>query len=204
MKDYTGVKFGTLTAIKPTTVKGNRQYWLCKCECGNLTEIRCDHMFDGRIKSCGCKKYEYIGNAKRIHGKKHTRIYRIYQNMKNRCYNKNFPEYKRYGARGISICEEWLIDRCAFFDWAFKNGYTDELTLDRIDVNGNYEPSNCRWITILEQQNNRRTNHFVSYGNKRLTLADWSRELNIPYWKIQKHIKKHKSLDNLISKGAEQ
>lgn len=108
-----------------------------------------------------------------------TRIYIIHKGMKQRCYDKNYRKYKNYGGRGITICDEWLDDFGAFYDWAMNNGYRDDLTIDRIDANGNYEPSNCRWITNVEQQNNKTNNVLLTYNGETKTAMQWSNELNI-------------------------
>ena len=102
-----------------------------------------------------------------------------YQNMKERCYNKNFIEYKNYGGRNIKICKEWLNDYRAFYEWAINNGYDNNLTIDRIDVNGDYEPTNCRWITKQKQAYNKRNSKYITYKGEIKTLAEWSKELNI-------------------------
>ena len=128
-----------------------------------------------------------IGNIK--HGKYHTRLYNIYRGMKDRCYYKSHNRYNYYGGRGISICGEWLNDFMAFYTWAIDNGYDDNLTIDRIDVNGNYEPCNCRWLTPKEQSNNRRSNVYLTYNNKTQTIKQWAEELGINYkclWKRHK------------------
>ena len=113
------------------------------------------------------------------HGKYKTRLYRTWSRIKTRCYNKNFQHFKHYGGRGITVCDEWLHDFMAFYDWAISNGYADNLTIDRIDVDGNYEPSNCRWITNEEQQNNRRNNIHLTYKGKTQTITQWANELGI-------------------------
>lgn len=127
---------------------------------------------------------------RQMHGKHNTRLYRIWGNMKGRCYCKSRREYKNYGGRGIKVCDEWQQDFQAFYDWAMSHGYTDTLTLDRIDVNGNYEPSNCRWITNKEQQNNRQYNKLISYNGRTQTLAQWASEYNMCYKTLQKRINK--------------
>lgn len=113
------------------------------------------------------------------HGKYNTRLYRIWSRMKTRCYNKKYEHFKHYGGRGIKVCDEWLNDFMSFYDWSMSNGYKDNLTIDRIDVNGNYEPSNCRWLTNEEQQNNKRRNIRLTYNGKTQTITQWARELGI-------------------------
>ena len=116
--------------------------------------ILSNHLKSGKIKSCGCLNKQ--GNPK--HGLRYTRLYRIWINMKTRCYNKNTNRYKDYGARGITICNEWRNDFMSFYNWSMNNGYDENLTIDRINNDKNYEPSNCRWITVKEQNRNKRNN----------------------------------------------
>lgn len=123
-----------------------------------------------------------LGNKNHfIHGFSHTRIDNIYKTMKARCYKETDCNYKKYGGRGITICEEWLNDKTKFFQWSFENGYSENLTLDRIDNDGNYSPNNCRWTDTYTQANNTRTNVFVEYCGKRYTLAELCRELGLSY-----------------------
>lgn len=117
--------------------------------------------------------------------------------MKSRCFNKNNPDYKDYGGRGITVCSEWLIFD-SFCKWALENGYQEDLTIDRIDVNGNYEPSNCRWASIIEQANNKRRNHFIEYKGEKLTISQWSRKLNISPAVIQARLKNNLPIDKVL------
>ena len=203
-KDLTGIKFNRLTVLKFShrELRNNkwRYYWLCKCECGNEILIDRDNIKQGKQKSCGC--YEKENPSRKTHGYSKTRIYRIYNDIKNRCYYENDKYYNIYGGREIIMCDEWLNDFMTFCNWAIKNGYKENLSIDRIDVNGNYEPNNCRWITNKEQANNTRKNHFVTYNNETHTLKEWSEILNINYGTLKSRIKRgwdiHKAfnLDN--------
>lgn len=124
----------------------------------------------------------------RGHGMSRTRLYKIWTDMKTRCNNPNTPYYYNYGARGISVCKEWS-DFEPFMEWSLDNGYTDKLTIDRINVNGNYEPENCRWITNLEQQSNRQSNHFLTYDGKTQTISQWADELGIKEKHFRRELK---------------
>lgn len=171
-----GRKFGRLTVIE----SGGEHYfpggkhsdtWICKCDCGIIKTIFGYHLRSGRSKSCGCSKKE---GTRRTHGKSHTKIYNIWHGMRERCNNKKHKNYKHYGGRGIKVCDEWNNSLDKFCEWAMANGYQEGLTIDRIDVNGNYEPSNCRWATMKEQNRNRRNNRYLTYNGKRKTMAEWS------------------------------
>lgn len=120
-------------------------------------------------------------NANYKHGGKHTRLYSIWCGMKRRCYNKNDSHYPRWGGRGIQICPEWLLDFSNFQLWALHNGYADNLTIDRINNDGNYCPANCRWVTVAEQNNNQRTNRLITYNGRTQNLKQWSEEFHINY-----------------------
>ena len=176
-KDLTGKKFGKLTVIcKEYTDKNRNIYWKCKCECGNTAIVRGSALKNGNTKSCGCLIYE-SKNVK--HGMQHTRLYSIWSGIKSRCYTKTNPAYDRYGGRGISMCDEWRRDFMVFYNWATANGYTKGLSIDRIDVNGNYEPSNCRWATAKEQSDNKRCNILITLGNETLDLQQWCDKIGI-------------------------
>lgn len=172
MIDLTGETYGKLLAIEKATNKNGRTAWKCQCECGNTTIATSNDLRSGKVTSCGCRKREGLHKT---HGKTGTRLFRIWSNMRTRCTNKNVKAYKDYGGRGITVCDEWQNEFQAFYDWAMANGYSDELTIDRIEVNGNYEPSNCRWITMKEQLNNKTDNCYITLNDETHTLAEWSK-----------------------------
>lgn len=140
------------------------------CKCGKEKLQTPFRLKSGRSKSCGCR-----GG----HGKSYTRIYRIYRGIKNRCYNENATDFKDYGGRGIKMCDEWLGSFQAFNDWSIKNGYTNKLSIDRKDNEGGYTPDNCRWVNWLTQNNNRRSNVYITYGGRKLSASEWARKLNV-------------------------
>ena len=162
--------------------------WHCICDCGAEKDVEASSLKCGDTKSCGCYHNENQGNLARTHGLSKHPLYRIFRKMVERCENQNCKSYKDYGGRGIKICDEWRTDFFSFYAWANANGYEAGLSIERINNDGNYEPSNCRWATKIEQNTNRRTSRFIEYGGMICTLSEWSRITNIPAWKISDRI----------------
>ena len=167
VRDISGMRFGKLEAIERVgSDKHRHSTWLCKCDCGNEIVVRSDSLIRGLQVSCGCYNIEQIRNRSITHGKANTRLYNIWRGIKKRCFVESEVFYKDYGGRGITICDEWKDDFEMFYEWSMQNGYREDLTIDRIDVNGNYEPTNCRWATLIEQQNNTRKNRFLTFNGE--------------------------------------
>lgn len=190
MNDLTGNKYGRWTVI----LEGERGHqgkrrWNCICECGTRGLVYQDNLLSGKSESCGCLRQERSVAKCRTHGERHSRLYRIWTGMKTRCNNSYHTAYKDYGGRGVTICDEWS-DYTVFRDWALSHGYADNLTIDRIDNDGNYEPSNCRWVTQATQVNNCRSNRILEYNGERHTMAEWSKLTNIPYHTLAQRLEK--------------
>ena len=187
--NLTGVRFGRLVVEKRDFTFKKAAYWICRCDCGNSTTVQACHLRSGATQSCGCFNKEQSGKRMRTHGLSRSRIYYEWRSMKDRCARENNKQYADYGGRGITVCQEWQDSFEAFRDWAITNGYQDNLTIDRIDVNGNYDPSNCRWVTNREQQNNKRNNHLLSYNGKEQTIAKWAEETGLDWMVIYDRIR---------------
>ena len=202
--DITGAHFGRLAAInRVENDKHGLTQWRCVCACGKEVTVRSQDLRRGRQVSCGCHASELTSSRNFRHGLKGTRLYRIWKNMKSRCYNPRVGSYKNYGGRGVSICDEWLNDPKAFYDWATANGYSDEKSIDRIDVNGPYAPDNCRWATRKEQGRNQRTNHAINTPWGRLCLREASERSGVSLATIKQRIKRGVPEDQLLTRGGE-
>jgi hypothetical protein len=176
-----GNKYGRLTVIKQDHYDNyGHPLWLCKCDCGNETHTAASKLLNGKTLSCGCYHIQRAIETQKTHGMTKTRIYKTWQDMKARCNRKTNKDYMRYGGRGITICNEW-INFEPFMKWAYENGYSDNLELDRIDYNGNYEPSNCRFATRREQTNNTSRNHYITCRGITKTMSEWADVAEVSY-----------------------
>lgn len=208
LKDLKGKRFGRLTVlgrgdsyINPNGT--SRVVWNCLCDCGNTTNVFASALTQGLTRSCGCYKSEVKRKQLTKHGElsngNDSRLYLSWECMKSRCYNPHNDFYYRYGGRGISVCDEWKDSFANFREWALGNGYKDGLTIDRVDVNGNYEPSNCRWATSKEQANNKCTSHFVTYKGKTKTITQWSESTGLSYATLLGRIKRGWNVEKMLT-----
>lgn len=193
-KHYIGEKINHLTILEKLEEKdkyGNK-LWLCKCDCGNITKLNSSAL--ANVKGCGCK----IDNIK--HNMSKTKLYRSWNRMKNRCYAKSMACYELYGGRGIKVCDEWKNNFLSFKEWALNNGYKENLSLDRINVDGDYEPNNCRWITMFEQASNKRTNVFYTINGITKTQTQWARYYNIPITNLRRRLSSGWNIEDALTK----
>lgn len=201
--DLTGKRFGRLVVIR----RLDKNYWLCKCDCGNQKEILGSNLRTGHSTSCGCYQKEVRAKNQYSHGYRHSRIYGVYGKIKGRCCNPNNPSYERYGGRGITMCDEWMNNPKAFCEWAYEHGYKEdakygECTIDRIDNNKGYSPDNCRIANEKVQANNRRSNLLIEHNGETKTLAEWRDFFGMTQSKAHYHlVEKGRSIQYLIDNG---
>lgn len=196
--DLTGQTFNQLTAIKIAYIKNRKPYWEWKCDCDNIKVIDIYSVISGSIKSCGCLRSKIMSQKTSKHNMSKTRIFRIWSLMKDRCYNSKSTQYINWGGRGIKVCDEWLGENgfINFYNWAMANGYIEEqlpngrnkLELDRIDNDGNYEPSNCRWATHKQQQNNKRNNRLITYNGETRNITEWTEFMRFPKYLLKNRL----------------
>lgn len=200
-----GQRFGRWTVLHRMPKDGGQAKWFCRCDCGTERVVRSIELRRGNSKSCGCLQREITSNLMLTHGKIHTNVYHTWSQAKGRCYNKNNPKYPNYGGRGIKVCEDWKSDFQKFYDYVSKLPHFGEkgYTLDRIDVNGNYEPENVRWADTKTQSRNRTDNHFVDYKDKKITIADAAKIIGISPPNVLKRIKMGDTGDRLFRRAKE-
>lgn len=181
--DITGQIFGRLTVLGLDHItESGRTYWLCECNCSDRSRVvvRRDGLVSGATLSCGCLHREQVTERLTRHGMARSRLYKIWLGMRQRCENENNPGYAGYGGRGVAISDEWDCFE-KFCDWSLSHGYSDDLTIDRIDNDIGYSPENCRWTDRITQQNNRRVSHYFTYAGETMTITQWSRRLGVSY-----------------------
>lgn len=211
--DLTDQRFGRLVVIeRQGQANSGHAEWLCKCDCGKEVIVSSNALRSSRgTRSCGCLQREMatIANLNKDHGyykkkasvgREHQRLHQTWRDMINRCANSNNKRFDAYGGRGISVCQEWLGNFDAFKEWAISSGYSDELTIDRINVNGDYCPQNCRWATSKEQNNNRSNNRIVIYKGESMTLHQLADREGINYQTLWNRLKYGWSLEDAVER----
>ena len=193
--DLTGQRFNSLTVVKRSSDSGNGKKpvvkWECLCICGRTISVKTDSILTGHTKSCGCQKIK--------HGLSHKeRLYETWKNMRRRCSDPKNKRWEHYGGKGISICPEWN-DYLIFREWALTNGYSEDLTIDRIDNNGNYCPENCRWVDAKVQANNSTRNHIIEIDGQKMTMAELADHLGMSYSAVQHRIDRDWDMERIIS-----
>jgi hypothetical protein len=195
LSDLTGNKYARLTVIEYRGASS----WLCKCDCGNELIVRNGDLSTGNTKSCGCLGRDVLTKRNTTHGLSHTKEYSVWAGMINRCYNEREKSYPNYGGRGVAVCDRWRN--------SFENFYadmgprpSDNHSIERDDYNGDYKPSNCRWATIVEQANNKRSNLMLTVGGKTKTAAEFSKEIGIDGKTLRARIYRGWSHDDAIKK----
>lgn len=190
-----GQTFGRLTVISEAPKKGKLTAWRCLCSCGNEITVATGYLNGGRVRSCGCARKDSTRALLTVHGLTGTRLHNIWKGMLDRCYRAKNKSYKNYGARGIKVCAAWEKDFTAFHAWALGSGYSDGLTIDRIDNAGDYSPDNCRWVSRTEQNRNKRSN--LTYKGK--CVAEWAAELGAPASTIYQRVQLGWSIEAAIT-----
>lgn len=207
ISNLTGERFGKLIVVKRAddyvSPSGRRCVrWNCVCDCGKEIVVSASHLKSGDTTSCGCygKQRRVEGKLANSHGMSRERIYHLFQNMKYRCNNPKSPNYSAYGGRGIAVCNEWMqkdgFER--FYSWAISNGYRDDLSLDRIDVNGDYSPHNCRWADSETQHNNTQNSVKITFNGKTMTAAQWAKEIGVDRHTIYDRIRSGKPIKEIL------
>ena len=193
--DLVGKKFNKLTVLSLVDKKqiyfngiknGYTYKWLCQCDCGNQTVVQQCHLLSGHTQSCGCHQKEAVSKQNKLST---SRLYEVWRAMIKRCYYEKSISYKNYGKLGITVCDEWRNSFLSFYKWAMENGYNEKApktkcTLDRIDVNGNYCPENCRWVNNIEQQRNKRNNRLITINGITKCLVEWCDEFGIKNYRV--------------------
>lgn len=191
-RNLTGNRFGKLVVVEDVGRRNRSILWRCECDCGGSKNVTSINLTTGKCKSCGCLQKEMASESNKTHGDSKTKLFMIWSDMRKRCSNKNHHAYKYYGEKGVKVDKEWNSSFITFKEWSLNNGYAIGLSIDRIDVNGNYEPSNCRWVTHKAQMNNTTRNNNILYNGKTQSLTDWCEELNLPYSRMRYRLKKIK------------
>ena len=199
LTDLTGSRFGRWAVLEYAgrSKRGEVQY-KCRCDCGTERVLRRTSLTSGNSKSCGCLSRDVAKERGTTHGDSKSRLYRIWAGIIQRCCNdRERYEWEKYGGRGITVCEEWHKYE-AFRDWALSSGYSDDLTIDRINVNGDYCPDNCRWATVYEQNNNKRTSKYISFNGETGTIREFADRYGLAYSCLYTRLKLGWSIEDAL------
>lgn len=197
--DLTGKKFFRLTVISYYGIKSGAKHWNCICDCGNTSIVQGSKLTGGKVKSCGCWKNENAKKQMTKHGLYQTSEYSVWEGIKQRCYNKNYKQYKDYGGRGIFVCDEWKDNPEAFCKWAKEHGHKKGLELDRIDNDGPYSPDNCRFVTRKVQALNKRSNVLITYNGETDNICSWAKRLGVHYQLLKYRLEHGWSIEKAFS-----
>lgn len=196
VENIIGKRFGRLLVLENLNTKSHGStLHRCICDCGNTKDVPISYLKSKHTTSCGC----LVKDMHTTHNLSKSRLYKIYTGMLARCFRKTHTAFTDYGGRGITVCEEWRNSFQAFYDWAISNGYDENLTIDRRDNEGNYEPSNCRWITRSQQTRNCRKNVYFTYNGETKTISEWARYFNIPLTTFRRRMLENRSIEEIIS-----
>lgn len=203
--DLTGKRFGKLVVECRAEDKHRKNgkpiaMWKCVCDCGNITIINGTYLRTGDTVSCGCLAKQIITDRNTKHNLSNTRIYKIWKDMNKRCNNPNHWANKYYRSKNISVCDEWKKDFKSFYEWSMNNGYSDNLTIDRIDVNGNYDPNNCRWATMKQQCNNKTNNKRYFYKGRSYTISELSDLSGLKYGTLALRLRNGWDIETAMTK----
>ena len=186
-----GRQFHNLTALYREQ-RGREAWWECLCKCGSKKMVRQTHLVSQRVRSCGCSRYVWVAEKLREryikHGLTRTSMYKTWSSMKDRCVNQANPSYEGYGGRGISVCDRWIN---SFESFLLDMGYRPVgCSIERIDNNGNYEPSNCRWATRKQQASNTRSVHWVTINGTKMTMTDAAKSVGMRVGTLSERIRR--------------
>ena len=188
--DLKGKTFGYYKVLELAEPRNGVRTWKCECTlCGNIRYVSTHALVSGKQKSCGCQSYVGEKNGFYSHGLSNHKLNALWRNIKTRCYNPRCQSYNNYGLKGIKMCDEWKNNFMAFYEWAINNGYKEGLSIERLDYTKDYEPSNCTFITMAEQQRNKSNLRMITYNGETHCLAEWCRVLNISYYRTISRIK---------------
>lgn len=198
-----GGRFGRLTVLEFSHSK-NGKHWRCRCDCGGEITTSTSRLNSGKARSCGClleesRKKNLRPGSNKTHGMSRHPLDNVFDNMIKRCYRPGYRRYENYGGRGIGICDEWMSSRAAFYIWALDHGYQPGLTIDRIDVDGDYEPSNCRFVDSVTQMNNTTRNRNLTWKGKTQTVAQWAREIGVRGQALQHRVTRGWSVERIFT-----